>query len=76
MSKRNRIRLFVGYFGVLTPVFMLGMIAGFIYLGYIDGKMIIPLMVVSAVNFFFGYWVLKSKPLGVNHGNKTSHARN
>ena len=72
---RNRIRLFVGYFGILTPVFMIGMITGFIIMGYIDGQVIIPLMVVSAINFLGGYKVLKSKPLGkVTDGKRSKGA--
>ena len=55
----NKLKLYIGWFGVLTPVFACGVLVGVGLMGGITGMFIGQVVVVSAINFFVGKMLLK-----------------
>lgn len=64
----NRLRLYLGWFGVLTPVFGAGVLAGVGLMGGLTGMFVGQVVFVCAVNYFVGWQFLK--PVGVKKGVK------
>ena len=58
---KNKIRLGIGWFGVLTPVYAAGVLTVLLALHIIDGGLIARIVFVSAVNCFVGRKILKVK---------------
>lgn len=58
----NKVRPIIGWFGVLTPVFGAGVLAGVGLLGGLSGMFIGQVVVVSAINYFVGRMLLKPVP--------------
>lgn len=67
---RNKIRLFIGWFGVLTPVYAAGVVTVLLTIGNVDGGFILRVVAVSAINCFIGYKILKMKIVGKEAKNK------
>lgn len=59
----NRLRLAIGWFGVLTPVFGFGVLVGVGLMGGLNSMLIGQVVVVSAINYFVGKQLLKPVPL-------------
>ena len=58
----NKLRAYVGWFGVLTPVFGAGVLTGIGLLGAISPMFIVQVTIVSAINYFVGRMLLKPVP--------------
>ena len=56
---KNKTKLIVGWFGVLTPVYAAGVLTVLLVIG--DTALVGGIIVVSIINCFMGYKVLKSK---------------
>ena len=70
---KNKIRLCIGWFGVLTPVYAAGVLTVLLTLGYIDTTFIGQIIFVSIINCFIGRKLLKTMvviPLTKGKGNK------
>ena len=57
---RNKIRLTVGWFGVLTPVYAAGVLTALLAIGTVEMGFIGRVALVSSINFFIGRKLLKS----------------
>jgi len=64
----NRLRLFLGWFGVLTPVFAAGVLFGVCLTSSVSTVFVGQLAVVSAINYYVGRKLLK--PVMVKKGVK------
>ena len=58
---KNRIRLFVGWFGVLTPVYAAGILTVLFATGATEIGLIGKVVAVCFINFFIGWRILKSE---------------
>ena len=58
---KNKIRLFIGWFGVLTPVYAAGALTVVLAAGEIESMVVTRILVVSAINCVIGYKLLKVK---------------
>ena len=56
---RNKIRLAVGWFGVLTPVYAAGVLTVLLATAMVDKEFFGMVIFVSSVNFYIGRKVLK-----------------
>jgi len=61
MRLEHKIRLFFGWFGVLTPVYAAGALTVLLTAGFDNIAFIVRAVVISAVNCFIGYKILKIK---------------
>lgn len=61
---RNKIRLAVGWFGVLTPVYAAGVLTVLFVTGTVDMGFIGRVVLVCAINFYIGRKLLKSMRVG------------
>ena len=61
---RNKIRLFVGWFGVLTPVYAAGILTMLFVSGSVEMGFVGRVAIVSFVNFYIGRKLLKSIGVG------------
>lgn len=58
---RNKIRLFFGWFGVLTPVYAAGVLTVLFATGPTELGLIGKVVAVSFINLFVGYKILKAE---------------
>lgn len=58
---KNKIRLFVGWFGLLTPVYAAGVVTTLVAVGIVDMSLIVRIVLVSAINCFMGRKILRMK---------------
>ena len=58
---RNKIRLALGWFGVLTPVYAAGVMTVLLAVGEVDLTLIGRVIFVCVVNFFVGRFILRAK---------------
>ena len=78
MSNKNKVkpigklRLYLGWFGLLTPVFGAGMLAGIGLLGALDSIFIVQVVVASGINYFVGRYLLK--PVVVIRGEEKTRS--
>lgn len=61
---RNKFRLFIGWFGVLTPVYAAGVLTALFVTGPVETGFIGRVVLVSSINFFVGRRLLKSIGVG------------
>ena len=57
---RNKFRLFIGWFGVLTPVYAAGVLTALCVTGPVEMGFIGRVALVSSINFYIGRRLLKS----------------
>lgn len=57
---RNKIRLGIGWFGVLTPVYAAGVLTVLLATGTAEMAFVGRVALVSAINFYIGRKLLKS----------------
>ena len=57
---KSKIRLCIGWFGVLTPVYAAGVLTVLLASGYIDTMFIVKVVAVSVINCFIGHKLLKT----------------
>ena len=55
----NRLKLYLGWFGLLTPVFGAGILMGVGMLGALSGMFIVGVVVASSVNYLAGRMLLR-----------------
>jgi len=53
------LRLYFGWFGLLTPVFGAGILVGVGLLGALNTIFIVQVVVASVINYFVGRYLLK-----------------
>ncbi len=73
---KNNIRKFVGWFGVLTPVYAAGALTVLFVFGNPGADLVSQILVVSGVNFFVGRRILKTTVVTKEvkrHGNQRAH---
>jgi len=57
---RNKIRLIIGWFGMLTPVYAAGVLTVLFATGAVEMEFVGKVIFVSSINFFIGRKLLKS----------------
>lgn len=57
---RNKIRLAIGWFGVLTPVYAAGVLTMLFVMGVVEMEFVGQVVFVSSINFYIGRKLLKS----------------
>lgn len=71
MKNKNRVkpvtgmRLYLGWFGLLTPVFGAGMLVGVGMLGALNPVFIAQVVIAGTINYFIGRHLLK--PIAVEN---------
>jgi len=60
LEMRNKFRLFLGWFGVLTPVYAAGALTALLATGEVQSTFVGQMMIVSTINFFIGRKLLKT----------------
>lgn len=64
----NKLKLYLGWFGLLTPVFGAGVLVGVGLLGTLSGMFVAGVVVASSVNYFAGRMLLR--PVSAIRGKK------
>jgi len=57
---RNKFRLFLGWFGVLTPVYAAGALTALLATGEVQSMFVGQVMIVCLINYFIGRKLLKT----------------
>ena len=57
---KNKIRLAIGWFGVLTPVYAAGVLSVLLAAGNVDTAFIGRIILVATVNLIIGFKLLRS----------------
>lgn len=58
---KNKIRLAIGWFGVLTPVYAAGILTMLFVIDYIHMQFIAGVVLVSILNFMIGWNIIRLK---------------